>query len=203
MATKFSEVKTVKKDYGRVEDGTYPARIVQLVMLGEQLQTDWKTGEALTTKNGDLDYRPEIWVTFEFPTERVKYEDDEGVEVDRPRWTSKRYTFSFGEKANFKKLMDAVAPNAEVLDDLIGAAGIVTVGSTSGGKAKITGVTSPMKGMTIPELENEPIVYDLDDPDEEVFDSLPDFLQENIRNRRRDDEEEVGEVEENEDPFSE
>jgi hypothetical protein len=202
MATKFSEVKTVKKDYGRVEDGTYPARIVQLVMLGEQLQTDWKTGEALTTKNGDLDYRPEIWVTFEFPTERVKYEDDEGVEVDRPRWTSIRYTFSFGEKANFKKLINAVAPNAEVLDDLIGAAGIVTVGSTSGGKAKITGVTSPMKGMTIPELENEPIVYDLDEPDEEVFDSLPDFLQENIRNRRR-EEDSVEDVEENEDPFAE
>jgi hypothetical protein len=183
MATNLRKLKTVKKDFGRVEDGTYPARIVQLIMLGSQLQTDWQTGEAKEDKDGNLVYKDEIWITYEFPTERVKYTNDEGEEVDRPRWQSKTYTLSMHEKAAFRHLMDALAPTGESLDDLIGQGGIVTIGSTSGGKAKVTAVAAPMKGMDIPALENEAVIYDLEDPDLDVFDSLPEFLKEKIRNR--------------------
>ena len=187
MATKLNEIKTEKKEYGRVEDGTYPARIVQLIMLGSQVQTDWQTGEAKEDKEGNVIYKEEVWVTFEFPTERVQYTNDEGEEVDRPRWQSKNYVLSMNEKANFFKMLNAVNPEAETLHDLLGKAGTVTVGSTSSGKAKITGVNSPMKGMPVPELENDAVVYDLDEPDQEVFDSLPDFLQEKIKNRKQDE----------------
>ena len=113
---------------------------------------------------------------------------DEDETVDRPRWQSKTYTLSMHEKAGFRKLMDAAAPDGECLEDLIGKPCIVTIGSTSGGKAKVTGVASPMKGMNVGELENPAVIYDLDEPDESVFDTLPNFLQEKIRNRRDTDE---------------
>ena len=184
MATKFSNIKAPKKEYGRVEDGTYPARIVQLIMLGSQLQTDWQTGEAKEDDNGNVIYKDEIWITFEFPTERVKYKNDEDEEVDRPRWQSKTYVMSMHKKANFLHLLDAIAPDGEGLNDLINQPGIITVGSTSGGKAKITGVSAPMKGMEVGELENPVQIYDLDEPDEEIFDGLPEFLQEKIKNRQ-------------------
>ena len=184
MATNLKKLKTVKTDYGRVEDGTYPARIVQLIMLGNQMQTDWQTGEAKEDENGNVVYKDEIWVTYEFTTERISYENDEGEKVDRPRWQSKTYTLSMHEKAGFRKLMDAVAPEGECLEDLIEKPCIVKIGSTSGGKAKVTGVSSPMKGMDVGELENPAVIYDLDEPDVGVFDTLPNFLQEKIRNRR-------------------
>ena len=194
MATNLKKLKTVKKDYGRVEDGTYSARIVQLIMLGSQLQTDWQTGEAKEDKNGNVIYKDEIWVTYEFPTERIVFQQDvsntpdEDETVDRPRWQSKTYTLSMHEKAGFRKLMDAVAPDGDSLEDLIGQSCIVTIGSTSGGKAKVTGVSSPMKGMDVGELENVPVIYDLDEPEQEIFDTLPNFLQEKIRNRKVDEE---------------
>lgn len=200
MATNLRKLKKVKKDFGRVEEGTYPARVVQLIMLGSQLQTDWQTGEAVEDKEGNVVYKEEIWVTYEFPTERIQYTDDEGVEHDRPRWQSKTYTLSMHEKAGFRKLMDAVAPKGESLEDLAGKPGIVTIGSTSGGKAKVTGVAAPMKGMDVPELENPVQIYDLDEPDEEVFDGLPDFLKEKINNRQMD--ELADEVTDKEDPFA-
>lgn len=206
MATNLKKLKVAKKDYGRVENGTYPARIVQLIMLGSQLQTDWQTQEAKEDEQGNLIYKDEIWVTYEFPTERIKYKDDEGVEHDRPRWQSKTYVLSMHEKAAFRHLMDAVAPDGESLDELIGKTGIVTVGSTSGGKAKIKSVSALMKGMEVGEAENPLSIYDLDEPNEEVFNSLPDFLQEKIRNRRKEEEEYVPGVEEvadGEDPFAE
>lgn len=210
MATNLKKMKSPKKDYGRVEDGTYPVRIVQAIMLGVQLQTDWQTNEAKVDKEGNLVYLPEVWITYEFPTERVKYMNDKEEEVDRPRWQSKTYTLSMGKKANFLKVMNAFAgPEAETLEELLGKPGIVTVESTSGGKAKITNVAPPMKGMEVGPLENETSLYDLDEPDEEVFDSLPDFLQEKIRTRQKDDEDDeapapVDDIpEEGEDPFAE
>ena len=185
MATKFANIKApVKKDYGRVEDGTYGARIVQLIMLGSQIQTDWQSGEMKEDDDGNVIYKEEIWITFEFPTERIVYTDDEAVEHDRPRWQSKTYTLSMHEKANFRKMLDAIAPDGEGLADLVGQPGTITVGSTSGGKAKITSAVAPMKGMTVADLENDPVIYDLDEPDEEIFDGLPDFLQEKIKNRQ-------------------
>jgi len=201
MATNLKKLKTAKKDYGRVEEGTYPARIVQLIMLGSQLQTDWQTGEAKEDKEGNVIYKPEVWITYEFPTERIRYENDEGETVDRPRWQSKTYTLSMHEKAGFRKLMDAACPDGESLDDLIGQPCIVTVGSTSGGKAKITGVSSPMKGMEVGMLENVPVIYDLDEPEQEIFDTLPNFLQEKINNRQ-DKEELFEEPEAIADPFA-
>jgi hypothetical protein len=38
-----------------------------------------------------------------------------------------------------------------------------------------------MKGMPVDELKNETVVFSLDEPDLEVFNALPEFLQEKIK----------------------
>ena len=46
MSLILSEIKTAskpKKDYGRLEDGTYAARIVSVIDYGLQVQTHWQT----------------------------------------------------------------------------------------------------------------------------------------------------------------
>lgn len=169
-----------QKDMGRVEEGTHPARIVQVIDLGTQIQTDWKSGEVLTYEDsGDVITKKEVMVTFEFPNETIEIGGEE-----KPRWLSKRYTNSLHEMASLTKLVKAVEPKFKGsqydLTDLLEKPVMATVGTTSGGKAKITGTTSVPKGFDVPELQNEAKVFGMDDPDQEVFDSLPNFLQEMI-----------------------
>jgi len=179
MATKFDDLPKGGDggtDLGRVEDGTYHARVSQVIGLGRQVQTDWKTNQPKKDKYGNTIIKPAVWLTFELPTERVELEDGETM----PRWVSKEYTLSMHEKANFRKLLNAIAPDANGLNELLNQPACITVGSTSSGKAKITGVSAPMKGVQVGEVESNTILYDFDEPDQEVFDNLPEFLQEKI-----------------------
>jgi ribosomal protein S11 len=171
-----------KKINGRVEDGVYPARIVQIIDLGTQVQTDWQSGEPKVDKHGNVIEKPEVWINYEFPTERISITDEEGNETDRPRWQGARYVVSSHEKSKMFALMNACGLNPKGnVAELLGKAVSVQVASTSNGNAKIKGVTAMMKGMQVPELENEAKLFDLDSPDEGIFDSLPNFLQEAIQ----------------------
>lgn len=174
MAFKVAGDKRAKaggKDLGRIEDGTYVARFVQLIDLGDQEQIDFSTKES-------KGWARELWWTFEFPTERIEVNEE-----DRPRWLSKAVKFSTHEKSTMTAWLKALDPKgtAKTLDELIGRSVMVEVGSTSGDKAKITNVMKVMKGVKVGELENEPDTFDMDEPDMAVFDKLPDFLKERIK----------------------
>lgn len=165
MALVLAEMKSGGKDFGRVEDGTYPARIAQVVDFGIQPQTDYKTGEP-------TDSVPRVMVTWEFPTSRIELENDEGTQ-SLPRWCGKEYTISKSEKSNLMKLVAALAPKARSLDELCNLPAMVQVGSTSGGNAKVTNVLPPMKGMDVAPLEKDSVFFDFDHPNKEAFMSLP------------------------------
>lgn len=165
-----------KANLGRVENGTYPARPVQIIDLGQQVQTDFQTGEPKTYDDGNIVVKPEVFINFEFPTERVTVNDE-----DRPRWTGKQYVLSAHEKAALTQLMTAAAPGSTNVSDALGKPVTVTIGSTSGGNAKITNVAPIMKGMTVPELENPTAVFDFDEPDMEVFNKLPEWIRNRIQ----------------------
>jgi hypothetical protein len=165
-----------KANLGRVEAGTYPARPVQIIDLGQQVQTDWQTGEPKTYDDGNIVVKPEVFINFEFPTERVTVQDE-----DRPRWTGKQYTLSNHEKAALTQLLNAAAPGTENVSEVLAKPVTVTVGSTSGGNAKITNVAPIMKGMAVAELENPTAVFDFDEPDMEVFNKLPEWIRNKIQ----------------------
>lgn len=157
--------------FTRAEDGSYPARFVQVIDLGVQPQEDYQTGEAKEPK-------PRVLLTFEFPTERIEVNGE-----DRPRWYSKEYTISNHEKAGILKVVKSLDPSGKEmqLSKLLGKPCLITIGSTSTGKPKIVSIAPPMKGMEVGELENPPVAFDFDNPDVGLFNSLPDWLKEKIR----------------------
>lgn len=158
------------QDFGRIEDGTYVARLVQVIDLGQQEITDWKTKEF-------KGYGHRLWIVFEFPTEKITINGEE-----RPRWQGREYALSFHEKSGLTKLVNALDPQgkAKTLPELLGSPAMVTIGSTSGNNAKIENVVSLPKGFQVDDLENPAKALDLSEPDLEVFESLPDWLKEKI-----------------------
>ena len=171
--------KSKKAKRVRPEDGTYVARIAQVVDLGRQQQYDYRTGEAREWDDGGMMVKPEAWVTFELPTETHEFKEGEG---EMPLWVSKRYTVSSHAKAAMSGLIKAAGGKEGDLGSVLGSSVMVTVGSTKSGNAKIESVSAPMKGMEVPDLQKDPIVFSLDDPDEGVFSSLPPFIQDLIKN---------------------
>lgn len=167
MALNLSEAKkNDRPDYGRIDEGTYPARVVQIIDIGLQVE-DYK---------GEVKEKNKVFVTFEFPTETITIDDEE-----KPRWLSKEFVVSFHEKSALTALINAVPKELEYLSDLIGEAVMVGVGTTSSGKAKVTSVAKLMKGVNIPGLQNKSVAFDFDEPDMDVFHSLPEFLQTKIK----------------------
>lgn len=161
--------KFVKPD--PIKKGTYPARLVQMIDLGVQPQTDMQGNEK--------DPAPEVWLTLEFPTKRVEVNGE-----SRPRWVSRRMKISWHEKANFPKWMEVFGfkeKKTKHLSELLGAPCLAAVGLTAGGNNKIENVLELPEGMPVGELENDPKVFDFDDPDMEIFEKLPGFVQEMIK----------------------
>ena len=181
MALNFAESKKVKKDFGRVEDGAYPARVVSIIDFGMQYATDYKTGEVKKYDDGNDVIQHKVWINFEFPDELIDVDGEQ-----EPRWYGKEYTVSAHEKSALYALLKAVDPKGVATEGgrnvkgLLGLPAMVTIGSTSGGKAKIVSVSGVPKGMQVDALQNPEVLFDLDGDDLETFNSLPKWMQDRI-----------------------
>jgi hypothetical protein len=154
----------------RVAEGTYPARLVQLISLGVQ-ESEWQ-GEKKTAAK--------VMLTFELPTETININGEE-----QPKWLSKQFNLSLHEKSSLTPVVKALDPSGQCQDltQLLGKPCMVQVGSTSTGNAKITSIVAPMKGMPVAEIYNpaKMIAFDFDEPDMDVFATFPQFIQEMIK----------------------
>ena len=112
---------------------------------------------------------------------------------DKPRWLSKPYTASLHENATLRKDLDAWRGKPFTAEELagfnlqnvIGAPCILTIinqeGKTGSVYAKIASISKPMKGMYVPPLENDPILFDMDaDNAAEVLKTLPNWMKEEV-----------------------
>jgi hypothetical protein len=181
MALNFSETKK-RVDYGRVEDGTYPARVVRIIDFGLQYATDFKTGEVKKYDDGNDVIQHKVWIDFELPTETI---DIDGVK--KPRWYGKEYTVSSHEKAAIQALLKAADPDGKYtmkgknVVGLLGLPVMLTIGSTSTGKAKVAGITRLIKGMSVDLLANPTLFFDLDEATYKDFELLPEWMQKRIK----------------------
>ena len=181
MALNFAE-GTKKTIYPRIGEGTYPARIVRILDFGMQYATDFKTGEVKKYEDGNDVVQHKVWIDFELPTETIAIDG-----VDKPRWIGKEYTVSNHEKAALQALLKAADPGGKAtlkgrnVTGLLGLPLMITVGSTSTGKDKISNVSSLVKGMTVDALANPTLFFDLDSNDRKTFDSLPDWMKKRIQ----------------------
>lgn len=162
--------KTSSTPIERVEDGTYLARLVQLIDFGVHPQVDFQTGEPRNPAH-------RLWVVFELPTELINVGGEE-----RPRWQGREYTLSFHEKSGLTALINALDPGGEAktLTELLGNPCMITIGSTKNNNPKIVNVVGVPKGMTVPPLDNPTRAFNLEDPDLEIFEGLPKWMQDKI-----------------------
>lgn len=179
LKTTGGKSKTV---YPRVGEGTFPARIVRILDFGNQYATDFKTNEIKTYEDGNPVIQQKVWIDFELPTETILVEG-----ANKPRWLGKEYSISLHEKSALSALIKAADPTGKAtlkgrnIAGLLGLPLMITVGSTSTGKDKISNVSSLVKGMTVDNLANPTLLFDLDSNDRKTFDSLPDWMKKRIQ----------------------
>lgn len=169
-----------------LEAGTYPIRLVQVLSLGLQPQRPFK-GEEKPPKE-------ELMLTYEFLDEFLKGEDGEDLE-DKPRWLSETLPLNNleNDRANSTKRYYAFDPKEASGGDwaeLVGTPAMATVVLNPSRKdpskiyENIASVSTmrAKEATKATELVNQPKVFDIDAPDMDVFNSLPEWIQEKMKN---------------------
>lgn len=184
MALKASDYKSESK-FDRpdpLEPGTYPGRLVQVISLGLQPQRPYK-GDEKPPKH-------EIYTTYELLDEFLKDEEGNDIE-DKPRWISETFTMNSldSDLAKSTKRYLALDPKNIHKGDwakIVGAPGMITIIQNAKEDVVYNNISSVQsmrakEADNAPDLVNEPKVFDIDDPDIEVFLSLPTWLQDKIK----------------------
>lgn len=167
-----------------LEPGVYKARLVQLIDFGLQPRDAFK-GEAKPPANL-------LGLTYELVDAFMI--DEEGKEIeDKPRWVSEQIPLFHisSDLAKSTKRYKAFDETLEFGGDwskLIGMPCMVGIAqSVSKKNGKIYDNVSAVSKMrdrdvkSLPELLNEPKMFDLDNPDMTIFGSFPKWIQDKIK----------------------
>ena len=163
-----------------IPTGNYPARIYEIIELGT-VDSQWM-GEPKKTHK--------IRIGFELPTEKRVFDETKG---EQPMVISKEMALSFGDLAGLRKIIEAVegrkitdaeAVNYDVLE-ILGKPLLVTVSHSEPNEqgivyANATTFSPLIKGLTVEPLINKPRVLTYENWDENVYNSLPEFLKEKM-----------------------
>src|SRR5512137_2586226 len=136
-----------------VEPGSYIARCVRIVFLG--------------TQAGKFGSKEKVMIQWELPTELI-----EGGEFDgKPRFVSDTYNATIGEGSNLRKVLEGWRGKAfteeelEVFDlkNILGVPCNLSIIHDENNKAKIDGVSKPMKGMECPPQVSPCVLFDFEE----------------------------------------
>ena len=163
----------VKPKLPAMEGGVYLGICIGAIDLGEQYSELFKK------------YSNKVLYVFEFPTETVEVDGKQ-----EPRQLSKEFNISASKKAsvrsflsswNGKNYSDEEFEEVELFDQLGKACMVNVVVSENGEYSNIESVMPLLKGMPVPESKTEPIKWDMDAWDDELFKKLPEWVQEKIK----------------------
>lgn len=165
-----------------MEAGTYPAVCVGIIDLGEQYSETFKK------------YSDKLLVIWEIPSQTIEIDGE-----DKPRWLSKDFSASLNEKSNLYQTLVSWRGKAfteneltedengfmqfSVLDMLGTGCFLQVIVEEKDGNSynRITSVISLPAGMSAPTTETPLIAFDMDAWDDEVFNSLPVWIQDRIK----------------------
>lgn len=164
--------------YPTLEAGSYPALLSGVTGLGMQPQK--YMGE---TKPPKL----EIMLTWELVDEFGKDEDGNDM-LDKPRWVSERMPLNnLGSEKAKSTLRYYVLDPKEVHEGdfagLVGTAAMVTLSVTTDGKYNNVSAVTTMRTKEadkLPELSQNPKVFDIDEPDMVIYGSLTQWIKDII-----------------------
>lgn len=166
-----------------IDPGVYPARIVSIIDLGLQTQRPFKGKDKPPANEINISY--ELVDTFMV--------DEDGKEVeDKPRWVSEimpLYDVTKADKAKCTQRYFAADPDNNFSGDFSKLVGIpvnVSIVHNQQGEKLYINVANiatmrAKDAEKCPALKNPTKVFDLDEPDLEVFNSLPDWIQDKVK----------------------
>ena len=178
------KAKTKRVPQEEIKVGNYMARLVQVIDTGVQYKDVWDPASNSFKQDRSKPPVQHIMTTYELLTSFVK--DEDGKEnKDKPRWISEEWPlYSLDQDlATTTKRYNGIDPEQEKGGDwtaLVGDPCQVAIVHKKSGKAKIGGVAAAIDGVPYPELKNEPKVYTIDQGKNEIFLSLPEWIQERI-----------------------
>lgn len=170
-----------------LDPGVYPGRLVQVIDLGLQSQQAYQGKEKPPVN--------ELMLTYELSDEFMLSEAGDQL-TDKPRFLSETFAL---HSLNAERAKSTARYNAFDTDSVYGGDFAKLLGLPCNitvvlnpGRGKNVGKTyeniagiSPMRVKDIeklPELVNPTRLFDLDDPDIKVFLSMPEWIQEKIKN---------------------
>jgi len=168
-----------------LEVDSYPARLVQLIDLGVHPVSKWDEASSKYVVDETRPPRNLLLYTYELVDEFMK--DENGVpNTEKPRWFSEQlYLYDLGnDKATSTKRYNAFDSDNVNNGDWamqVGKPCMLVIAPTKSGKVKIGSVAKPMRGYNVAELKNPPKIFDMDAPNLEVFQSLPEWMQTKIK----------------------
>lgn len=179
MAITAKKSETFEREL--IEAGNYVARCYRMVEIGTVDE------EFLGVKK----QMHKVRIGWELPTELKTFNPEKG---EQPCVIDKEYTLSLADKANLRKDLQSWRgkafsdDEAEAFDitKLLGVPCMLNIIHVQGKKDptktyQAIGSVSPMpKGLICPPQVNEMFVFDFENFDEMKFNSLPDFLKEQI-----------------------
>jgi len=161
-----------------LEAGTYPARCVQVIDLGDQMNE----------LAGRLQHQ--VMILWEIPTERLEINGE-----DKPRVMSATYTASLSDKAKLRSVLESWRGKqftdeelagfdlAKILDTTCMLTVVSKTSKTSGKEYSAIGsVSKLMKGYVVPPAETTIFAFDLEDEDAlDKLEALPEWIQSRIK----------------------
>jgi hypothetical protein len=148
--------------------GSHAARCIAIIDLGTQKNV----------YEGETSLKRQVIIRWELCNEPMSGGDSD----NKPFTVSKFYTASLNEKASLRKDLaswrtrDFTPEELKGFDlrNIIGKTCMLAVGLSEKGKAKVSSVMAPMKGMTFPEQSNEGFHFSLNASEfsESDFESL-------------------------------
>lgn len=165
-----------------LDPGVYPGRMVQIIDLGLQAQRPYQGKDKAPIG--------EIMFTYEMVDEFMK--DEEGNDLlDKPRWVRESMALHNlkADRAKSTQRYEALDPNMIHDGDFSALGGtpinIALVHNKSGDKTYVNvasiAAMRPRDAEKCPPLVNPVTVFDLDDPDMEIFNALPEWIQTKIK----------------------
>lgn len=160
------------EDFQKAPEGSHMGRCFKVIDLGTQYSERWDN------------HNHKVMIVWELPEELIP----EGELAGQPFAVAQTYTLSLGEKANLRKDLEAWRgksfTEAELagfnIANLIGKScylGITYNVTPNKTYVNVTSIMKLPKGTECPKAINEPISFDLDNFDQELFDSFSDGLQ--------------------------
>jgi len=176
---------TIAKDMGgsdfkKVSQGTHMAVCNMVANLGAQ---------PTSYQGQDTGLKPQVYIRWEVPSQRVEYDDKEGNHIEGPMTIGKTYTISLSEKANLRKDLEAWRNRAFTeeerkgfdVDKILGACCQIIVThkeSQNGIFAKVTGIAGWPAGVDRLTAEGDLISYGSDNT--VLYEKLPKWIKEKL-----------------------